>query len=420
MSEKNPSPLALVLSGGGARGAYEAGVIHYLRTGLPADIASKTFQIQCGSSAGAINTAAMVSMAHDPVLQGNHLKDLWLSIRQDDIYRRDFSAAGSFFLSSLGGMMRNLTTFDPFSIGKKKGPHLTSFLDTSPLREFLKKNIPWGQLRENLQNGPVGAMSVTATNIRTGYGELFVSKKKTVKYTGDYLAHEVDFEVDHIMASAAIPIIFPSVHVGKSYYTDGGLRIFTPMSPAIQLGSDRLIIVGLRHPPTTEERKEYESREVRGAPSLAELMGRIMNGLFLDRVQFDLEQLKRIDDIIELSEKVYGNDYLEKLNREAEKDTDKHRLSCRGLKKIRAVEILPSEFVSQIFGRWFHRKKKKDFKFSTLEKLLTRLLDIDTEGGIELFSYLTFANEYIKELIDLGYEDAKRNRNRIIELMGDD
>jgi hypothetical protein len=92
--------------------------------------------------------------------------------------------------------------------------------------------------------------------------------------------------------------------------------------------------------------------------------------------------------------------------------------ASRGLQKIRVVEILPSQFISEIFGRWFHKQRKsKRFKFSTFEKLLTRLLDIDTPGAIELMSYLTFAEEYIKELIDLGYEDAKRNRDRLMDLM---
>lgn len=422
--------LALVLSGGGARGAYEAGVIHYLRTGLPKDVASKVFDIQCGSSAGAINTAAMVSMAEDPLRQGSRIKELWLSLKQDDIYNRDFSAATHFIFSSLGGILRNLTTFDPFKLGRGKGPHFTSFLDTSPLKKFLNQNVSWSQIEKNINSGLVDAVTVTATNTRTGYGELFVQKNSEIEYTGDYKANMVDLKADHVLASAAIPIIFPTVKIGKSYYTDGGLRVFTPTSPAIQLGADRIVVVGLRHQPSLKEREEYEAKEMKSPPSLAELMGRIMNGLFLDRVQFDLEQLHRVNKIIEWSEKVYGKDYLEKINRQIQKECGVEKkggrrveesftkdLCPRGLKNIQAVEILPSEFISQIFGRWFNKKRKGGFKFSTLEKFLTRILDVDTEGAIELLSYLTFANDYLQELIDLGYEDAKKNRNRLIEIM---
>jgi NTE family protein len=410
--------LALVLSGGGARGAYEAGVVHYIRTGLPKEIASRHFEIQCGSSAGAINTAAMVSMAEDPVAQGNKIKELWLSLKQDDIYQRDFSAALNFLKSSITGIFRNLATFNLFELGKRKGPHLYSFLDTKPLHAFLKKNIPWQQLEKNVQKGPVAAVSVTATNTRSGRSELFICKKSEIEYEGDYRHHEVALQAEHVMASSAIPIVFPTIKIDKTYYADGGIRLFTPMSPAIQLGADRIVIVGLRHRPTSEEIKTYDGQEMRTPPSLVELMGRLMNGFFLDRIQFDLEQLQRINALIDWSEKLYGKDYLDRLNQFIQKKGEPTDIAKRGIKQIRVVEILPSEFISEIFSRWFQKQRKKgSFKLSTLERLLTRVLDIDAPGAIELFSYLTFANDYIKELIDLGYEDAKKNRERLIELM---
>src|SRR5262245_35485710 len=165
--------LALVLSGGGARGAYEAGVIHYIRTGLPKEVASQHFQIQCGSSAGAINTVGIASMAQDPAAQGTLLKDLWLKIRQEDVYRRDFSAVMSFLSSSTLGIFKNLLTFDPLKWKNRRGPHFNYFLDTQPLRDFLKQNVPWKQLSENVHKGPIDAVSVTATNTRSGRSELF-------------------------------------------------------------------------------------------------------------------------------------------------------------------------------------------------------------------------------------------------------
>jgi len=424
--------LALVLSGGGARGAYEAGVIHYLRTGLPKKLTRRNFDIHSGSSAGAINTAAMASMAHEPSYQGTRIKDLWLSLKQDNIYRRDFSAATHFIFTSIEGILRNLTSFDAFQLRRKRGPHFTAFLDASPLKTFLNKKISWDEIGKNIRRGIVDAVTVTATNTRTGYGELFIQKSRRIEYTGDYKSNEVKIRPKHVMASAAIPIIFPTVKIGKSYYTDGGLRLFTPMSPAIQLGADRIVIVGLRHQPSAHEMEEYQSRTAKGPPSLAELMGRIMNGIFLDRVQFDLEQLHRINKIIDWSESVYGKDYLRNINREIAKEERqmlKRRkeervkekvekaMAPRGFKRIQVVEILPSQFISQIFRHWFQGKRKDGFKFSTLEKFLLRILDVDTEGAIELLSYLVFARDYIKDLIDLGYEDAKKNRDRLIDIM---
>lgn len=413
--------LGLVLSAGGARAAYEAGVLHYIRTGLPKHIAAKPFDVLCGSSAGAINTVGLAALAHDPVYQGEQIKNLWLNLTQDNIYKRDFSTTAGFVMSSLGGIVRNLTTLSPFDLGNKKGPHLTAFFDTSPLKELLKKIIPFDQIQKNIDNNLIKAISVTTTNTRSGRSELFMQKRKDVEYTGEYIHHLGPLKVDHVMASAAIPVIFPSVKIGKVYYTDGGLRLFTPMSHAIQLGADRIIIIGLRHRPTPEEMIEYDSKEMTHPPSVAELMGRVMNGIFLDRIQFDLEQAQRINKIIDWSQKVFGDDYLDQINRFLKKQGIIGDIASRGLRKLRYVEILPSEFVSNLFERWF-KKARKDgsIDFSSMEKLLTRLLDVNTDGAIELLSYLTFSKDYLKELIDLGYEDAKRQRNRLIDLMDDD
>lgn len=413
--------LGLVLSAGGARAAYEAGVIHYIRSGLPKNIARKAFDVLCGSSAGAINTVGVAALAHDPVYQGEHIRKLWLNLTQDHIYRRGFSSTAGFVMNSITGILRNLTSFDSYNLGKKGGPHLNAFFDTEPLREHLNRIIPFDQIQKNIDNKLVQAVSVTTTNTRSGRCELFIQKREDLEYTGEYIHHLGDLHVEHIMASAAIPVVFPSVKIGKTYYTDGGLRLFTPMSPAIQLGADRIIIIGLRHRATPEEVEKYDSKEMTHPPSVAELMGKIMNGIFLDRIQFDLEQAQRINKVIDWSEQVFGDDYIPKINRYLKKQGIIGDIASRGLRKLRYVEILPSEFVSEIFQRWFNKARKSGtFEFSSMEKLLTRLLDVNTDGAIEMLSYLTFSKEYLSELLDLGYEDAKRQRNRLIELMDDD
>ncbi len=409
--------LALVLSAGGARGAYEAGVIHYIRTGLPAEYARKAFNVLSGSSAGAINTIAMAAMAEDPVKQGKTIHDLWQHLGPDDIFRRDFGAAGEFFVSSFKGILRNLTKLNPFHLGKSSGPHLNYFLDTRPLWQYLRKHVPWEQLTKNTQQGHVHATCITATNTRSGRVELFIQKHKDVEYTGPYRHHEVELGVEHIMASAAIPIIFPTVKINHVYYTDGGLRLFTPLSPAIQLGADHALVIGLRHKPSLKEIEAYDSQNMKSPPSVVELAGRIMNGVFLDHIQYDLEQTDRINRIIECSEKIYGNDYLEKLNEHLEKHVPQLHPHARGFHKIQTAEVWPSEFISGIFSRWFHKLDKGNYRLSTLEKLLTRMLDVDAEGAVELLSYLTFAPEYLKELIDLGYEDAKKHRDALMQIM---
>ncbi|MFO1464127.1 MAG: patatin-like phospholipase family protein [bacterium] len=406
--------LAIVLSAGGARGAYEAGVIYYIRKGLPPKTGLKNFDLKIGTSVGAINTVAMAAMAEDPAKQADKIKEVWNSITQDSVYSRDFSATTHFLGSTVGGIVRNLITINPFQITRRRGPHFNSFLDTSPLRAFLKKMVSWDAIKKNVEQGPIDAVALNATNLRNGRHELFVKRKSEVVYQGHYTCNDVELGVEHAMASAAIPIIFPSVKINGTYYADGGLRLFTPMSPAIQLGADSMVVVGLRYRSESFDKMKFK-KEMK-EPTIAVQLGRLLNGLFLDRIEYDMEQLERINSIVETSEKIYGADYLDKLNKKMARDELTVDIASRGLRKVRAIEIKPSQSISGIFLRWVE-KARKDFKFTSFEKLLVRVLDIDPASGSDLLSYLTFAPGYLQTLFDLGYEDAKRHRDDLIDIM---
>jgi len=416
------SKLGLVLSAGGSRGAYEAGVLFYIRSALPPKVATRNFDVQTGTSVGAINTAAMVSLAHDPKLQGEKLKSFWLSIKQDDIYRRDLSAATHFLGATVGGMMRNFLTINPFQIGRGKGPHFESFLDTTPLKKLLSKSIPWKLIKRNIETGPVDVLALNTTNLKNGHSEIFLQKKPKVKYHGPYLCHEVTLAVDHVMASAAIPMIFPSVRLGNTFYADGGLRLFTPMSPAIQFGAEKLLVIGLRHPLPIKEpptNKKTGKEKVHKTPSIANQLGRILNGAFQDRIQFDMEQLQRINSILAAGEDIYGKDFIKKINKCMKDKKIDLDIAKRGVRSIESLEILPSESMIGIFLRWLEGAQKGRFKFSAMEKFLIRLLEIDPLSGSDLMSYLTFAPEYIEQIFELGYRDAEKRRDDLIDLLED-
>ncbi|MCB1213852.1 MAG: patatin-like phospholipase family protein [Deltaproteobacteria bacterium] len=416
---KSSPKLALVLSAGGARGAYEAGVIHYIRTALPPKAANRAFNIMTGTSVGAINTAGLAATAQDPLLQGESLKRIWFSIRQDNIYSRDLSATTHFLGSTLGSILRNFLTINPFHLARRKGPHLESFLNTDPLKRFLSKVLAWKQLSKNVLEGPVDAVAVSTTNITHARTELFFHKKPDLPYEGPYVHHEGPLNVHQVLASAAIPIIFPPHKIGKDYYADGGLRLFTPMSPAIQLGADRLIVVGLRKKPKPHQAYTGPNRQDKKMPTIGEQMGRLLNGLFLDRVDFDMEQMERLNTVVEVGEKIYGKDFLKKINLKMKQEKYETDIARRGLRPLEAIEIQPSEYINQIFMKWFRSSKKAQFKLSAMEKLMVRLLDIDPSTGSDLLSYLTFAPNYIRDVFDLGFEDAKSKRRQLIEMMGD-
>lgn len=405
---KSPDRLALVLSGGGARGAYEAGVIHYIRTMLPKKIRGRAFDIHCGASVGAINTSFIAATAHAPDRQGTEIHRLWEQVREENIYRRDKRALWEFITRTGSGMVLNL-----FRSGRKS-LHFTGFLDTSPFLPFIQNVIPWEMISKNIHSGLIKAVSICATNVFTGRMELFVEKDPGTEYTGDYLTHFTPVQPVHAMASAAIPIIFPTVLVDGIAYTDGGLRLNTPMSPAIQLGADSILVIGLHHRSKPGEKIPSHGEKGKPAP-LGQVLGRVMNSIFLDRIQYDIEQLERINRVIDWGETVYGRDFLGKMNGMLERKKIRGDIASRGLKRLNVLRIRPSEDIGELFSHCY--RKGRDRHFTSFEKFLVRFLDIDPVAGIDFLSYIVFMPEYLKKLLELGFEDARHHHQQLKEFL---
>ncbi len=401
--------IALVLSGGGARGAYEAGIIHYLRTMLPPASRNRQFDIHCGTSVGAINTAFMAATAADATRQGREARVLWENVREENIYRRDRKALFEFLARSSRGIFSNF-----LKKGKSQTHHFNGFLDTTPFLPFIEKVIPWKNITENIRQNIIQAVSIVTTNVFTGRTELFVEKYPTLEYTGDYIIHEMPIQPIHVMASAAIPLVFPTVLINGIGYTDGGLRLNTPMSPAIQLGADSILIISLHHRAGPGEK--IPSHGLKGVhPPLGQVLGRVMNSVFLDKTNNDIEQLDRINKLIEWSEEVYGKKFLEDMNHMLHKKKIRGDMASRGVKKLQVLRIRPSEDIGEIFSHCYRRGR--DLHFSPFEKFLVRVLDIDPTSGVDFLSYIAFMPEYLKKLLDLGFEDARRQHNDLKEFL---
>ncbi len=406
-SRRKRSPTtALILSGGGARGAYEAGILHYIRTMLPPKNRRRNIDIICGSSVGAINSSYLASMAHQVDRQGDEIRHLWENLRSDNIYRRDTRALWGFLSSAGRGLIWNV-------FRKKKENHFHGFLDTSPFLPFIESIIPWPMISKNIRAGLIKALSIVATNVFTGRMELFIEKHPSVEYTGDYIHHLVPIQPIHAKASAAIPIVFPSVLVDGVAYTDGGLRLNTPMSPAIHLGADSMLVIGLHHRAKPGEKIPFHG--MRGhLPALGQVLGRVMNSIFLDRTQYDLEQLERINRIVDWGEMIYGKDFLKDLNAALHRKNIRGDIANRGLKRLRVLRIRPSEDIGELFS---HSYRRGHVNLSSFEKFLVRILDIDQTGGIDFLSYISFFPEYLKKLLELGFEDARRHHTPLKEFL---
>ncbi|MBI4366090.1 MAG: patatin-like phospholipase family protein [Deltaproteobacteria bacterium] len=402
---------ALVLSGGGARGAYEAGVIHYLRTMLPSPARERAFQVLCGSSVGGINTCFLAAHAENPRTQGERIRKTWEQVRQEDLYRRDLSAISRLFFHSFAGVSLNFFR-RPQTGETEKGIHFHGLVDTSPFPKFLQRIVAWDRIKNNITRGILRGVSLTLTNMHTGQLEFFVQKHPTVPYTGEYAVRFVDLNWRHAMAGAAIPVLFPPVEVDGAFYADGGLRLNTPLSPAIHLGADRVVVVGMHDPAESATARRLESGEKHPPPTLGEILGKILSSIFLDRLDYDLKQMRRINRIIDWAERCYGDKFLSQVNQMLLREGIVGDVASRGLKRLSTFSIFPSRDVRRLFAECISAPGGLA-GFSAFEKVLLRLLDVDMHRGQEFLSYFLFLPNYIRALLELGYEDARRKHDEL-------
>lgn len=416
--------LALVLSGGGARGAYEAGVLHYISSQklLKSDF-GKNFDVITGSSVGAINACFMAATAHNLKYQSSKIYDIWKNLKQENVYKRDVATLAQMFGRSVSGVFKNLfRRVDNTKHAHDPSKHFRGLFNTTPLKKFITNVIPWKQITLNLNQNLFDALCITSTQVASGLPELFIEKRPNFSYTGHYIWHDIKIDYKHALASAAIPIVFPTVKIGSQDYMDGGLRLNTPMSPAIQLHADKILAIGPQDPSQGATERSENGQKVdflkrTPAPSLGSVFGKLLNSIFLDKLDYDIEQMERINRIIQWGEECYGKDFLDKINAHIRDNNITGDIANRGLKRLEVLEIYPSEDIRKIF---VSSVQKSDFfknDLTSFEKILLKLLDVDLSTGQDFLSYIMFYPEYISKLIELGYEDAKSQHDTIHEFL---
>ncbi|HEX7699243.1 MAG TPA: patatin-like phospholipase family protein [Kofleriaceae bacterium] len=399
-----PRPkVGFVLSGGGSRGAYEAGIIHYIRTDLAKQLGRQvSIDIVTGTSVGAINAAFMAATMSDPASQAEQIVSAWRSLRIEELIGLQ---AGDLWRA--GKMMLG---------GDPPPPPPGSFrygglLDTSGLERFVIRTIPWRGIERSLRGGHLHAISVSATHVATGHTVVFLSSAEPVprEWSRDPFVRHTAARIGprHVLASAAIPMLFPAVKIGEEYFTDGGLRQNTPMSPAIRLGADRLLLVSLKH--ISREPKSLVPEIPEGYPKPLFLAGKALNALLLDHTEYDLMRMERINMILEAGRASFGGRFEEMMNHELV------RLRGAPLRRIHATHIRPSEDIGKIAAE-FVRAGKMKLNGLIAKRLLGRLTS--GEGGKEndLLSYLLFDGEYCSQLIDLGRRDAAKKSEELAAL----
>jgi NTE family protein len=394
-SEKAPVPrsVALVLSGGGARGAYEVGVMSYLYDELVRLRGGHLppFDIVCGTSVGAINGCHLAAHMADPVSGVRRLVELWNSIRFEQVMRFDVGQLLKLPRVLLGG-------------GVASG-----IFDVQPMVDLITKEISWKMVARALRRGFLRALCVSATEVSSGRTTLFLDAPPDVpEPTGLGARVVVRREIigpQHALASAAIPLIFPPVRVGSGLYCDGGLRQNTPIAPAIRLGAEKVLVVGL-----TREQRGFNVDEGAGgaglsAPSASFLLGKVLNAFLLDHVAADVELLVRINQILSDVETVGGDGFVDKLNRQA--------LSRGGeaYRKVAVEVVRPSQDLGRMAGQHVRQGR---FAGSLVARQVMRALDTGMAEESDLASYLLFDGAFAKKLMDLGRADAEAMRDRLL------
>jgi NTE family protein len=365
---------ALILPGGGARGAYQVGVLRAIGE-LRAD-ETNPFPVICGTSAGAINAAVLASHAHEFLTGVERLEQFWRSMHCERIYRTDawtVLKSGLRFATTLlsGGLIRT---------------NPRAFLDNTPLRGFLQKTLRLEGIQTALEQDALRGVAITASGYTCASAISYFQAREGIDNweRSRRRGQATRLEVSHLLASAALPILFPAELIGNEYFGDGGMRMVAPLSPAIHLGANKILVIGTR-----DEKPDLPPVSPTEYPSAGEIGGYLMDTIFMDTLNADLARLKRINKTLAL--------------------VPEEKRALAGLINIDSLVIKPSRDLRHVTQAHVHEIPR------SVQVLLRTL------GGWgrdwRMASYLLFESSYCGELIDLGYADGMKAEQDIIRFL---
>ncbi|MBS1144481.1 MAG: patatin-like phospholipase family protein [Proteobacteria bacterium] len=369
---------ALVLTGGGARAAYQVGVLLAVSK-LSTNRKKNPFPILCGTSAGAINAASIACLADNFGKAVSVLASFWRNMHAGDIYRADplgigVSGARWMTMLTLGWLIRSRPR---------------SLLDNSPLRELLSRHLDFNGVQRSIAKGALHALSISASGYESGDNINFFQGHPDAQpwHRVQRIGIRSEIGVDHLLASSAIPFIFPATKIHREYFGDGSMRQLAPISPAIHLGAERVLIIGAGRKNEHQERRRVDSH-----PSLAQIAGHALSSIFLDSLAVDIERMQRI------------NRTLSAIPPDVREKTD------IPLRPVKALIISPSERLERIAAE--HASALP----VAMRMMLGGIGGMNRRNGT-LTSYLLFEKPYTRALIDLGYADTMARADEVVEFL---
>jgi NTE family protein len=372
--------LALMLGGGGARGAYQAGVLRGIARRHP----TLRIPILTGISAGAVNTTFLAAQAAPLPEATEQLVKLWLSLTPDQVYNVHA-------LPLIGNVSRwGMRLVGGGHDGKEP---TKGFLDTGPLRGFLERALPHDEhgalpgIHHNIRSGRLDAVALSATSYTTGQSVTWVQGRDVTLWQRPQRRSELaSITVEHVMASSSLPMLFPAVRVGTEWYGDGGVRLTAPLSPALHLGATRILTVATRY---QRSREEADRPLTDGYPPPAQVLSVLYNAIFLDLIDEDIIRLERMNRLI---------DELPHEDRE-------------GMRLVEILVLRPSRDLGKLAGE-FEPRLPRAFRY------LTRGLGTRRTTSPDILSLLMFQADYLRRLVELGEGDVEANKDRIDAFLG--
>ena len=386
-------PTGLILTGGGARAAYQVGVVAAIErlrreAGAPG---GNPFEVIAGTSAGAIIAAALACHA-DCYSEGvDRLVQTWANFSAEQVYRAD-----AFGVAQTGARWLSMFTLG-WAIARWRRARPRSLLDNTPLEDLLRRMIPFERLPRIMADGHLKGLAVTASSYSSGDHVTFYQTDREIEpWTRSHrLSVRGEITVDHLLASAAIPFAFPSIRLPlagqQEWFGDGSMRQSAPISPAVHMGAQRILVVGAGRLSEPETRRKVSDTY----PSLAQIAGHAMSSIFLDSLAVDIERLERINRTLRL--------------------LDPQALSKTHLRPIEVLVISPSQRLDDLAGRHLMELPKP-------VRAMLRAVGVSGQGtdarGAAFASYLLFESAYTRELIALGETDVMARREDVCRFFG--